>query len=77
MVDFDFFRQECHWISFFFARLGVFLEYSSGRQPQVGLFVSRFTTLKLVLLSLYPLIRHSLIKHHLEMTTIECKEDER
>jgi len=38
--------------------------------------VSRFTTLKPVLLSLYPLIRHSLIKHHLGMATVEYKEDD-
>ena len=76
MVDFDFFRQESPSISFFFARLGVFLKYSSSRHPQVSLFVSRFTALKPVLLSLYPLIHHSLIKHHLEMTTVEYREDD-
>lgn len=42
--------------------------------PQVVLFVSRFTAFKPVLLSLYPLICHSLIKHHLGMTTAEYKE---
>ena len=36
--------------------------------------MSCFTTLKPILLSLYPLIRHSLIKHHLGMTTVEYKE---
>ena len=34
MVDFDFVRQECPSISFFFARLGVYLEYSSSWGPQ-------------------------------------------
>ena len=38
--------------------------------------MSRFTILKPILLSLYPLIRHSLIKLHLEMTTIEYREDD-
>ena len=76
MIDFDFIRQECPSISIFIARLGVFLEYSSGRRPQVGLFVSCFTTFKSILLSLYPLIRHSLIKHHLEMTTVEYREND-
>ena len=76
MVDFDFVRQECPSISFFFARLGVFLEYSSSRHPQVSLFVSRFTALKPILLSLYPLIHHSLIKYHLQMTTVEYREDD-
>ena len=76
MVDFDFFRQECPSISFFFARLGVFLEYPSSRNPQVGLFVSHFTPLKPILLCLYSLIRHSLIEHHLGMAIVECREDD-
>ena len=76
MVGFEFFSQECPSISFFFARLRVFLEYSSGRCPQVGFFVLNFTALKPILFSLYPLIVHSLIKHHLEMTTIEYREDD-
>ena len=33
MVGFEFVSQECPSISFFFARLGVFLEYSAGRHP--------------------------------------------
>ena len=76
MVDFDFIRQECPSTSFFFARLGVYLEYSSGGQPQVGLYMSRFIAFKIVLLSLYPLIRHSLIKYHLEMTNVEYRGDD-
>ena len=39
MVDFDFIKKETPSISFFFARLGVFLESSSGHRPHVGLFV--------------------------------------
>ena len=39
MVDFDFIKKETPSVSFFFARLGVFLEPSGGRRPQVGLFV--------------------------------------
>ena len=35
-----------------------------------------FTAFKPVLLTLYPLIRHSLIKHHLEMTTIKYRDDD-
>ena len=76
MVGFEFLSQECPPISFFFARLGVFLEYSSSWRPQVGLFVSRFFALRPILLSLYPLICQSLIKHHLEMTTIEYRVDD-
>ena len=52
------------------------MEYPSGQRPQVGLFVSRFTALKPILFSLYPLICHSLIKHNLGMVTIEYKEDD-
>lgn len=42
----------------------------------MGLFVSRFTTFKIVLLTLYPLIHQSLIKHHLEMTIVEYRDDD-
>ena len=55
MVGFESLSQECPSVSFFFARLGVFLEYSSSRCPQVGLFVPRFSALRPVLLSLYSL----------------------
>ena len=61
---------------FFFAQLGVFLEYSSGRHPQVGLFVPHFSALRPVLFFLYPLICQSLIKHHSEMATIEYRVDD-
>ena len=72
MVDFDFVRQECPSISFF----GVYLEYYFGQHTQAGLFMSQFSTFKPILLTLYPLIPHSLIKHHLEMTTVEYREDD-
>ena len=39
MVDFDFIRKETPFVSFFFARFGVFLESFGGHRPQVGLFV--------------------------------------
>ena len=38
--------------------------------------MSRSTTLRLVLFSLYPLIHRSLIGHHLWMTTVEYREDD-
>ena len=77
MVDFAFIRQETPSISFFFAILGVFLEHSGGQHPQVGLFLPRScAAFRLVLLTLYPLICHSLISYHLEMTTIENKDTE-
>ena len=76
MVSFEFLSHECPSVSFFFARLGVFLEYSSSQRPQVGLFVSHFSTLRPVLLSLYLLICQSLIKHHLEMASIKYRVDD-
>ena len=76
MVGFDFLSQKCPSISFFFAQLGVFLEYSSGRRPQVGLFIPRSSALRLVLLFLYPLICESLIRHHSEMDTIPYRVDD-
>ena len=77
MIDFAFIRQETPFISFFFARLGVFLENSGGQCPQVGLFLPRnCAAFRLVLLNLYPLICHSLISYHLEITTMEGKDTE-
>lgn len=38
--------------------------------------MSHFIALKPILFFLYPLIHHSLIKHHLEMTTIKYREDD-
>ena len=76
MVGFDFLSQECPSVSFFFARLGVFLEYSSGRRPQVGLFIPRSSALRLVLLFLYPLICESFIRHQSEMDTIPYRVDD-
>ena len=76
MVDFDFVRQQCSSISFFFARLRVYLEYSSRQHPQASLFVPRFIAFKPILLALYLLICHYLMKHHLEMTSVEYRQDD-
>ena len=67
MVDYTAIRIESLSMSFFFffARLGVYLEYSSGRRCQVGLFVIQDCALRPVLLKLYPLTCHFLIWHHL------------
>ena len=76
MVDFDFIRKETTSISFFFARLGVFLESSGGCHPHVGLFVPQDCgAFRLVLIGLYPLLHCSLIAHHLEMTVIEYSDN--
>lgn len=58
-------------VSFFFARLGVFFEYSGRRHPRVGLFMSREYALRSVLLELYPLIYQSLIWYHLASEMVE------
>ena len=71
MVDHTDVRLGSPSISFFFARLGVFLEYSGGRHPQVGLFVSQEHAFRPVLLELYPLISHSLIQYHLVSKMVE------
>ena len=77
MVDFSFIRQEAPSISFFFARLGVFLEFSGGHRSQVGLVLPQdCEAFRPVLTTLYPLICHSLIAHHLEMTAIEYRDIE-
>ena len=60
----------------FRSRLRVYLEYSSRRHPQASLFVSRFIAFKPILLALYLLIRHYLMKHHLEMTSAEYRRDD-
>ena len=52
MVDYFAIRLDSSSISFFFARLGVFLEFLSGQCPLVGLFVPRVCALRLVLLEL-------------------------
>ena len=75
MVDFAFIRQEAPSISFFFSRLGVFLEFSGGHHPQVGFFLPwDCEAFRPVLTTLYPLLRHSLIAHHLEMTAVEYRD---
>lgn len=77
MVDFDFIKKEIPSILFFFTRLEVFLESSSGHRPHVGLFVPRDCwAFRLVLISLYPSIRYSLITYHLEMTAIEYRDSD-
>ena len=77
MVDFDFIKKETPSVSFFFARLGVFLESSGGHCPHVGLFIPwDFGAFRPVLISLYPLIRHSLITYHLEMTAIKYRDSD-
>ena len=66
MVDFDFIRKETPSVSFFFARLGVFLESFGGHRPHVGLFVPRDCgAFRPILIGLYPLLYCSLIAHHL------------
>ena len=75
MVDFAFVRQEAPFISLFFAKLRVFLEFFAGYRPQVGLFLLRDCgAFKPVLTTLYPMIQHSLIAHHLEMTAIKYRD---
>lgn len=75
MVYFAFIRRETPSISFFFARLGVFIECSDGHHPQVGLFFPRDCgAFRPVLTSLFPLICHSFISHHLEMTSREYRD---
>ena len=77
MVDFAFIRKETPSVSFFFARLGVFLESSSGHHPHVSLFVPRdCRALRPILTSLFPLICRFLIAHHLEMTAIEYRDSD-
>ena len=76
MVGFEHLSQECPSVSFFFARLGVFLEHSSGRCPQLGSFVSRSSAIRPVLFTLYPLICQSLVRYYLEMDPIEYRVDD-
>ncbi|KAL0001219.1 hypothetical protein SO802_015000 [Lithocarpus litseifolius] len=77
MVDFAFIRKETPSILFFFARLEVFLESSGGHCPHVSLFVPHdYGAFRLVLTSLFPLIRCSLIAYHLEMTAIKYRDSD-
>ena len=77
IIDFDFNKKETPSVSFFFARLGVFLESFGGRCPHAGLFVPRDCgAFRPILISLYPLICHSLIAHHLKMTAIEYRDSD-
>ena len=62
MVDLSLVRRECTSVSFFFARLGVFLEKSGGKRPRVGSFLPcDCAAFRPVLLDFHPLIQHSLI----------------
>ena len=62
MVDLSLVRRECPSISFFFARLGVFLKKFGGKRPRVGSFLPRdCVVFRPVLLDFHPLIQHSLI----------------
>ena len=56
MVDYFAIKLDSPSVSFFFARLSVFLESSNGRHPSVGLFMHQVCALRPVLLELYPLI---------------------
>ena len=68
MVDLSLVRRECPSVSFFFARLGVFLTKSDGKHPRVGLFLPHdYAAFRPVLLDFYPLICHSLISYCVEM----------
>lgn len=49
MVDYSKVRNLSPYVSFFFARLGTFLESSSGNYPQVEIFASRDSAMRLVL----------------------------
>ena len=60
MVDHYEIRRLSPSVSFFFARLGVFLGSSSGCRPPIKDFISRDSTLSLVLADLYPLLYQSL-----------------
>ena len=77
MVDFAFVRQEFPFVSFLFTRLGGFLKYFASQRPRVGLFLPLFcVAFRPILLTLYPLIRHSLIRYHLEMATVANRDVE-
>ena len=65
MVDYLVIRHDSPSISFFFKRMGVFLESSSGGRLSIGLFVTRDCALIPVLLYLYPLMCQSLTWYYL------------
>ena len=60
MVDYYDIRCTSPSIAFFFACLTAFLGSPSGHCPRVGNFVLGNSSLELVLVSLYPLLRQSL-----------------
>ena len=71
MVNYFAIRLDSPFVSFFFARLAVFLKSSSGRHPSVGLFVPQVCALRPMLLVLYPLIHQPLIWHRLNYEMAE------
>ena len=74
MVYLSLVRRECPSVSFFFARLGVFLEKSGRKHPRVRSFLPRdCAAFRPMLLDFYPLIRHSLISYHVEMGDSEIE----
>lgn len=60
MVDYSEVRNLSPNVSFFFARLGTFLESSGGHCPQVELFTSRDSAMRLVLTDCTPLLHQYL-----------------
>ena len=60
MVDYSDIRITSPSVAFFFARLGVFIGFSSGHCPQIGDFTLGDNSLSLVLGDQYPLLCQSL-----------------
>ena len=60
MVENSEVRQRCPSVSFFFTRLGAYLGSFSSHCPPIEGFVSRDSSLGLVLVDLYPLLHQSL-----------------
>ena len=60
MVENSEVRQHCPSVSFFFTRLGAYLGSFSSHCPPIEGFVSRDSSLGLVLVDLYPLLHQSL-----------------
>ena len=62
IFDYTTVRLDSPSVSYFFSRLGVFLESLGGHCPQVGQFVPQDFVFRSVLNELYPLTRCSLVK---------------
>ena len=60
MVDYSDIRRTSPSVAFFFARLDMFIGFSSGHCPYVGNFALTNSSLSLVLGDLYPLLCQSL-----------------